>query len=532
MRLLAWDWWRARPAAAGSAVLALLYTVTLAPTVTLWDSGEFLAAIHSLGVPHPPGTPLFVYAARAWTELAGVVLPFDVGVNIGSAFATAVACGLLARTLLPAGGARFHATVIGGIASSVWASATEAEVYAWALLLMALMMAVGSNAGRRGDRRDALLLAFLFGLAVPLHLSALLAGPAAIMLAASDAEGAVSRRALGDGLAAWLLAGGLGTLSPAPVIGALLLAVCLYVVRVRGHDSGITALASLPLVALGASFVMVMWVRAQHDPFVNQGNASTWGNLLDVIGRRQYDVPGLVPRRAPLWLQIGNVVQYGDWQFGRALSASVGPSLWRTPITVALLLLGVGGAMEHRRADPRTFRAMGLHGESEGSFGVDEAFASQWGPGVGVEIMGRNKFGPQRGPWENLDWKGWWGPDPPFHTPTFILTHHPRPPIEMEGGTTFHFVDASPAEALKTARAAAGGQDVRLGGGATMIREFLAAGLIDHMHIAVVPILLGRGVRLWDGLEGLERDYEIEATSSPSGVTHLMFTRRAAAMQA
>ena len=102
------------------------------------------------------------------------------------------------------------------------------------------------------------------------------------------------------------------------------------------------------------------------------------------------------------------------------------------------------------------------------------------------------------------DWKGWWGPNPPFHTPTFILTHHPRPPIEMEGGTTFHFIDASPAEALETAREAAGGQDVRIGGGPTMIRDFLAAGLVDHMHIVVVPILLGRGVRLWDGLEGLE----------------------------
>ena len=116
-------------------------------------------------------------------------------------------------------------------------------------------------------------------------------------------------------------------------------------------------------------------------------------------------------------------------------------------------------------------------------------------------------------------------PNPVFHTPVFVLTHHPRPSIEMEGGTTYHFIDASPAEALETAREAADGQDVRLGGGATMIRDFLAAGLVDHMHIVVVPILLGRGARLWDGLEGIEQDYEIEATSSPSGVTHLTFTR-------
>ena len=144
--------------------------------------------------------------------------------------------------------------------------------------------------------------------------------------------------------------------------------------------------------------------------------------------------------------------------------------------------------------------------------------------GVGAEIMGANKFGPP-GWHEDPEWKGWWGSDPPFHTPVFVLTHHPRASIEMEGGTTFHFIDASPAEALDTAREAAAGRDVRLGGGATMIRDFLAAGLVDHMHIVVVPILLGRGVRLWDGLEGLEQDYEVEATSSPSGVTHVTFTR-------
>ena len=128
---------------------------------------------------------------------------------------------------------------------------------------------------------------------------------------------------------------------------------------------------------------------------------------------------------------------------------------------------------------------------------------------------------------EDPEWKGWWGPNPPFHTPVFVLTHHTRPSIEMEGGTTFHFIDASPAEALETAREAAGGQDVRIGGGPTIIRDFLAARLLDHMHIVVVPILLGRGVRLWDGLEGIEKDYQVETTSSPSGVTHLTFTRGA-----
>lgn len=163
-------------------------------------------------------------------------------------------------------------------------------------------------------------------------------------------------------------------------------------------------------------------------------------------------------------------------------------------------------------------------GEAGGSGGVDDAFARLFEPGIGAEIMGAGKFGPP-GWHEDEDWKGWWGPNPPFHTPTFVLTHHPRPPIEMEGGTTFHFLDAPPAEALRAARDAAAGADVRLGGGASTIRDFLAAGLVDSMHVVVVPIVLGRGVRLWDGLEGIENDYRVEATSSPSGVTHLTFTR-------
>ena len=163
-------------------------------------------------------------------------------------------------------------------------------------------------------------------------------------------------------------------------------------------------------------------------------------------------------------------------------------------------------------------------GDTGGTGGVDDAFSRLYDPGFGAEIMGAGKFG-HPGWHEDPDWKGAWGPNPPFHTPVFVLTHHPRPPIEMEGGTTFHFIDATPAEALQTARDAAGGEDVRIGGGPTVIRDFLAAGLVDHAHIAVVPILLGRGVRLWDGLEGLEKDYEVEATSSPSGVTHVTFTR-------
>ena len=163
-------------------------------------------------------------------------------------------------------------------------------------------------------------------------------------------------------------------------------------------------------------------------------------------------------------------------------------------------------------------------GQPGGTGGIDDAFTRLHDVGIGAEIMGARKFGPP-GWHTDQEWKGWWGSNPPFHTPVFVLTHHRRPSIEMEGGTTFHFIDASPAEALERAREAAGGQDVRIGGGATVIRDFLAAGLVDHMHIVLVPILLGRGIRLWDGLEGLETDYEVEAVSSPSGVAHVTFTR-------
>jgi dihydrofolate reductase len=186
---------------------------------------------------------------------------------------------------------------------------------------------------------------------------------------------------------------------------------------------------------------------------------------------------------------------------------------------------GHAGSRLHQWFFPtRTFRAM--QGEPGGSTGVDDAFAGNWDRGIGAEIMGRNKFGPQRGPWTDEQWTGWWGDNPPFHTPVFILTHHPRPTIDMQGGTTFHFIDASPAEALEAARQAAGGLDVRIGGGPSTVRQFLAADLVDHMHVVVVPIVLGRGERLWDEPGGLEERFDVEAVSSPSGVTHLTFVRR------
>jgi dihydrofolate reductase len=185
---------------------------------------------------------------------------------------------------------------------------------------------------------------------------------------------------------------------------------------------------------------------------------------------------------------------------------------------------GHAGSRLHEWFFPtRTFREM--IGQPGGSTGVDDAFASNWNLGIGAEIMGRNKFGPQRGPWTDEEWQGWWGDDPPFHTPVFVLTHHPRPKIEMQGGTTFHFVDATPAEALQLAREASGGLDVRIGGGVSTVREFLAADLIDYLHVPIVPVVLGRGERLWDGLEELEQRFSVELVASPGGVIHVTLTR-------
>lgn len=162
--------------------------------------------------------------------------------------------------------------------------------------------------------------------------------------------------------------------------------------------------------------------------------------------------------------------------------------------------------------------------QPDANFGPDEAIASAWGTAIGAEIMGRNKFRPTSGPWPADGWRGWWGEGPPFHTPCFVMTHWPREPLTV-GDTTFHFVNGSAADVLQLAREAAGGLDVRLGGGPTTVNEFLAADLVDYLHVVLVPIVLGRGVRLWDGLEGLHQRYAVETVTLASGATHMFFTR-------
>ncbi|MFI1461924.1 dihydrofolate reductase family protein [Nocardia carnea] len=160
-----------------------------------------------------------------------------------------------------------------------------------------------------------------------------------------------------------------------------------------------------------------------------------------------------------------------------------------------------------------------------GTRGLDDYFTRDFARNIGAEIMGRNKFGPQRGPWEDYDWQGWWGGEPPFHTPVFVLTHHPRPSFTLSD-TTFHFLDTTPDEALKQAFAAADGKDVRIGGGVTTVREFLAADLIDTLHVAVTPNDLGDGERLWERPEELLDRFHLEKVPSTRGVVHHLFWRR------
>jgi dihydrofolate reductase len=186
--------------------------------------------------------------------------------------------------------------------------------------------------------------------------------------------------------------------------------------------------------------------------------------------------------------------------------------------------LGRGGEALHDWFIP-THSFQSLYGKDEGTTGVDEDFAARAMPGVGAWIMGRNMFGPVRGPWPDDDWRGWWGETPPYHCPVFVLTHHERAPLEMDGGTVFHFVTGGIHEALERARAAAGDKDIRIGGGAGTIREYLEADLIDEMHIAVAPILLGSGEPLFAGLDLPARGFEVVEHAASDLATHYVLRR-------
>ena len=176
-------------------------------------------------------------------------------------------------------------------------------------------------------------------------------------------------------------------------------------------------------------------------------------------------------------------------------------------------------------AATRTFRERVLHDTSgQGTTGVDDEYAKAYFAELGAEIMGAGMFGLHHFP-DDPDWRGWWGDEPPFRVPVFVLTHSTRQSIEMTGGTTFHFLSAPPQEALDRALEAAGGKDVRVGGGASVVRDFLKAGLVDQLHVAIAPIILGRGVRLWDDLRGFESGYDVTTETAESGTVHLTFRR-------
>ena len=187
--------------------------------------------------------------------------------------------------------------------------------------------------------------------------------------------------------------------------------------------------------------------------------------------------------------------------------------------------LGRGGEQLHQWFLPtRTFQRNVLRRDG-GTTGIDNDFAARSFENLGAWIMGRNMFGPVRGPWPDYEWKGWWGANPPYHVPVFVLTHHPRPPLEMEGGTVFHFVTEGIEAALDQARAAARGKDVRIGGGAATIRQYLQAGLLDEMHLAISPILLGQGEPLLEGIDLPALGYRVKEHVSTEAAMHLVVGR-------
>jgi spore maturation protein SpmB len=312
-----------------------VYMLTLAPGVTPWDSGEFLAAIRSFGIPHPPGTPLYILIGKVWSMLFALPFGFARSINLLSAVCTAFACGILTSLFTKWTDDGFAATAAGlmaGLMSTVWLGATETEVYAVAFLFGCMILWAADRAGQDSDARWALLAAYLAGLAWTLHLVALLVVPSAILLVFSTRDGyfavPVGRR-YADG-------------------------------RREAHSLAKLVRASIIVALIGMTCIVFLIVRARNDPAINQGNPSTLGALLDVILRRQYDVPSIWPRQAPFYLQLGNVVEYADWQFAKGLAPDAPPSWWRTPITVLYALVGAIGFAAHRAADRRSWRALAV----------------------------------------------------------------------------------------------------------------------------------------------------------------------------
>jgi dihydrofolate reductase len=221
---------------------------------------------------------------------------------------------------------------------------------------------------------------------------------------------------------------------------------------------------------------------------------------------------------------------------------STNPSTYMSKLRVhcfTISLDGFGAGPGQDLANPLGIGGEGLHpwllgtrtsnqmfGTEGGATGLDDDFAQRGNENIGAWILGRNMFGPVRGPWLDDTWKGWWGDNPVYHVPVFVLTHHAREPLVMAGGTTFHFVTGGIEEAYKLAIAAAGGRDVRVGGGAATIRQYLLAGLVDEMHVAVAPVILGSGERLFEGVDLRQAGFEVASCVSSPAVTHFVLKRQ------
>ena len=355
----------------------LVYVVTMAPGVTFWDAGEFIAAAHVFGIPHPPGTPLFVATGRAWSLLLGGIMGVARAMNLLSAVCTAVAGGLSAWLVArgvagdreAAWGALLGA-LSAGLMTSAWANATETEVYAASLLLVAVTLACAERAAESIDVRDdrwLLCTAYLIALAPAVHLSALVGAPAAIALAARrrDATWRIDRILL---LAGVLVASaGIGRMSWALVgIGAIIAAASLVAQWTSPRPNVPTARAGAPLrfvAAVGLALIawsalLIMLLRARHDPAINQGNPASLASLAAVIARRQYDVSPMWPRQAPIWLQAATLAQYVDWQFALTLGRGIFTTPARVLVTAIFLILGIAGCRAMRRDAKRTADAL------------------------------------------------------------------------------------------------------------------------------------------------------------------------------
>ncbi len=337
------------------AVLLLVYMATGAPLLTFWDASEFATAIGTLGIPHPPGTPLYVALGSTLWHLLPALSPVQAGTLL-SALATAGACGVAAWLVARISARRIVGILAGlsaGAMGTVWLNATETEVYAVSLLCVALQFAAAWDAHQHDSDRARVAVAYLAALSLPLHLSALVAAPAALLLANTCRDGTVRWRALSG-------AGGLVLATALLSHGRWLLAIgCLAVALLTATLSDRSTRWLMPAVVvtlLAWSAVLVMLVRARVDPWLNQGDPDTLRKLLAVISRVQYDVAPLWPRQAPLWLQLGNIGQYADWQVALSLWNDVTPSWWRTPFTLAAASFGALGAVTHWRTHRITAR--------------------------------------------------------------------------------------------------------------------------------------------------------------------------------